>query len=148
MKTLLFTLFIALVLVACKSSGVDKKGNEIKYLETVQINDVPRSTLTFFDVSDSRCPENVNCVWAGYTTVDLLLEGVGTDGKLTKHINLCLGDCRLLYGLTPFRQVDSLYQDFAGQKYLFILEGVNPTPKVDSLRTKNDYSISLRIEKK
>ena len=146
MKALLFTLFIALV--ACKNSTVDKKGNEIKYQETVQINDVPRSTLTFFDVSDSRCPQNVNCIWAGNATIDLALEGVGTDGKLLKHINLCVGDCSTIYGTNSVRQIDSLHQDFAGQKYLFILEGVNPAPKADSLRTKDDYSISLRIEKK
>jgi hypothetical protein len=147
MKALLFTLF-TLTLVACQSSSVDKKGNEIKYQETVQINDVPRSTLTFSDVSDSRCPEGAHCIWAGNATVELTLEGVGTDGKLVKNINLCVGDCRTIYSTNSVRQIDSLHQDFAGQKYLFILEGVNPSPKVDSLRTKDDYSILLRVEKK
>ncbi|MCE7039954.1 hypothetical protein [Dyadobacter sp. CY312] len=141
MKALLFILLVALV--ACQSSTVDKKGNEIKYKETVQINDVPKATLTFFDVSDSRCPENVKCVWAGNAKVDLALEGVGTEGKITKHINLCLGACSTSRG---FHTIDSLDQDFAGQKYRFILESVNPYPI--AAKTKNDYSISLRIEKK
>ena len=146
MKALLFVLLIALV--ACQSSTIDKKGNEIKFRETVQINDIPKATLTFFDVNDSRCPEGVQCIWAGNATVDLALEGVGTDGKLVKSINLCVGDCRTVFGTNSVRQIDSIRQDFAGQKYMFILEGVTPTPKADSLRTKEDYSILLRVEKK
>lgn len=146
MKTQLLLLLLAIS--ACESDDVAKKDKELKYKETIQINDVPSASLTFFEVNDSRCPEGVQCIWAGNATVDLALEGVNTEGKLVKHINLCLGDCRTLYGPGAFRQIDSVDQDFAGQKYRFILEKVSPTPKADSVLSKKNYSVSLRIEKK
>ena len=148
MKKITLLTLASLLMLACQSASVDKKGNEIKYKETVVLNDVPQSTLTFFEVSDSRCPEGVQCFWAGNATVDLSLEGVTTEGKTSKHINMCVGDCRTLYKLSPYRLADTLDQEFAGQQYRFILESVNPTPKADSAGKKVDYSISLKIEKK
>jgi hypothetical protein len=146
MKTLILSSLIAFM--ACQSAGIDKKSTEIQLKETISLNDIPKASLTFYDVNDSRCPEGVNCVWAGNATVDLLLEGVNTEGKLTKRINMCLGDCRTLYGPGSFRQIDSLDQEFAGQKYRFILENVSPHKKADSTVTKDNYSISLKIEKR
>lgn len=143
------SLFIVSVfMLACQSASVDKKDDVIKYKESITLQDVPKATLTFFEVSDSRCPEGVQCFWAGNATVDLALDGVGTEGKITKHVNLCLGDCKTLYPSAPYRTVDSLDQEFAGQKYRFILEAVNPSAKVDTTRKKTDYSVVLRVEKK
>ena len=147
MKRISLVALLGILTIACQNASVDKKDDVLKYKETVIINDVPQSSLTFFDVSDSRCPEGVQCVWAGNATVDLALEGVGTEGKISKHVNMCLGDCRMLYENASYRQVDSLDQEFAGQNYRFILEAVNPKAKVDSTRKKEDYSIVLRIEK-
>jgi hypothetical protein len=146
MKTLILSSLVAFM--ACQSTGIDKKLSDIHLKETVSINNVPKSSLTFFDVNDSRCPEGVNCIWAGNATVDLLLEGVNTEGKLTEHINMCLGDCRSQSGSGSFRQTDTLDHEFAGQKYRFILESVNPHKIADSTFTKDKYSISLKIEKK
>ncbi len=146
MNTKLLILFAALW--ACESDHVEKKDNNIRYKENIKIHDVPAATLTFFEVSDSRCPEGVQCIWAGNATVDLALESVNTEGKLVEHINLCLGDCRTLYGPGSFRQVDSLDKHFAGESYRFILEKVNPAPKADSVLSKKDYTITLRVEKK
>ena len=147
MKRTILLSIICILTLACQSASVDKNG-VIKYKETVSLTDVPKATLTFFEVSDSRCPQGVQCFWAGNATVDLALDGVGTDGKITNHVKMCLGDCHTLYKSSPFREVDSLDQEFAGQKYRFILEAVNPAPKVDSTKKKGDYSITLRIEKK
>lgn len=148
MKEAIILFVISFCTLACQSASVDKKDGVIKYKETVTLNDVPKSSLTFFDVSDSRCPEGVQCVWAGNATVEFALEGVGTDGKISNHVKMCIGDCRTLYKTSSFREVDSLDQEFAGQKYRFILEAVNPSPKVDSTKKKEDYSVSLKIEKK
>ena len=149
MKRLLFAIVLLAAISACNNSSVDKKDpNEIYYKETVNINDVPRSTLTFFEVEDSRCPEGVQCIWAGNATVDLALNGVTTEGGTTKHVTMCLGDCRTVSSSTGFQVIDTLDENFAGQKYRFILESVNPKARLDSTRKKQDYSIVLKIEKR
>ena len=140
MKALSFFSLLTLSIMSCKSTGVDKNSDDIKYKETVTINDVPRSTLTFFDVSDSRCPEDVQCVWAGNATVDLAFTGVTTEGGITNHVSMCLGTCGNIQ--------DTLDYDFAGQKYRFILKAVNPKAKAANAEPKENYSISLDIQKK
>ncbi|CAG5003614.1 hypothetical protein DYBT9275_03192 [Dyadobacter sp. CECT 9275] len=149
MKRLLLGIMLVSTISACNNSSVDKKDpNEIYYKETVSINDVPRSTLTFFEVEDSRCPEGVQCIWAGNATVDLALSGVTTEGGVTKHVTMCLGDCHTISPTTGFQVTDTLDENFAGQKYRFILESVNPKARLDSTRKKQDYSIVLKIEKR
>lgn len=148
MKRAILLTIISIFMLACQSASVDKKDGEIKYKETVTLNDVPFSTLTFYEVSDSRCPEGVQCFWAGNATVDLALAGVNTEGKVSKHINMCIGDCRTLYKSAPYRLADTLDQEFAGQQYRFILEAVSPAPKADSTVTKAAYSILLKVERK
>ena len=143
MKALSFLCLLMLSIIACKSTAVDKNNGEINYKETVTIQDIPRSTLTFFDVSDSRCPEGAQCVWAGNATVDLALTGVTTEGGLTSHVSMCLGACG-----KKFNTSDTLDYEFIGQKYRFILNAVNPLPKAESPAKKENYSISLNIEKK
>jgi hypothetical protein len=130
-------------MMSCKSSGVDKKEEGIKYKETVTLNDVPKASLTFFGLADSRCPENVNCVWAGNATVDLLLSGVTTEGGVNEHVKMCLGQCG-----QKFNEVDTLDKKFAEEDYRLILTAVKPYPKIDSTRKIEDTYILLKIEKK
>ena len=141
MKKYVFVLFAAMA-VACKSTGVDKKEEGIKYKETVTLNDVPKATLTFFEVEDSRCPSGGQCIWAGQAVVDLLFSGVTTEGGIKEHVKMCLGDCD-----AGSVGRDTLEKSFAGAKYKLVLAAVNPYPHVDSVRTKDKYSIILKIEK-
>lgn len=142
MKKYVFVLF-AVMAVACKSTVVDKREDGIKYKETVVLNDVPSATLTFFEVEDSRCPENVVCIWGGRAAIDLLLSGVTTEGGVKEHVKMCLGTCDATTGS------DTLEKTFAGQKYRFVLSAVNPYPNTsDTTHTKKKYSIQLKIEKK
>ncbi|HWV33952.1 MAG TPA: hypothetical protein VN038_30055 [Dyadobacter sp.] len=142
MKKYVFVLFAAMA-VACKSTGVDKRDEGIKYKETVVLNDVPTATLTFFDVDDGRCPEDVFCIWGGRAVVDLLLSGVTTEGGIKEHVKMCLGTCDASTGS------DTMEKTFAGEKYKFVLSAVNPYPKFsDSTRSKDKYSIQLKIERK
>lgn len=146
MKKVKFPLLIQIIpllLLGCKSSSVDKKIDGIRYKETVTINEVPRASLTFFDVSDSRCPEGSQCIWAGNATVDLELTGVTSEGRITEHIKMCLGSCnRQLSG------PDTLNHTFAGQQYRFILNAVNIDPNMKGAAYKEAYYINLQIEKK
>jgi hypothetical protein len=142
MKKIYYLLLVCFAFTACQKSSVDKKQEDvIRYKETVQISDVPRATLTFFEVEDSRCPEGVQCIWAGEASIDLALEGVSTEGKMTRHVKMCFGTCSNF-------QADTLDQEFAGEKYQFILKSVTPTPKADTQVNKLDYAISLSIKQK
>jgi hypothetical protein len=127
---------------SCKSSGIDKKDTGLKYKETRILNDVPRASLTFFEIEDSRCAEGANCIWAGHAVVDLLLSGLTVEGGVKEHIKMCLGDCGGSFG------PDTLIKKFAGEEYQFILEEVNPYPKITEEHQKEAYSILLKIEKK
>jgi len=142
MKQLYFILFASLTILACQKSSVDKKDEGIlRYKESVAINDIPRATLTFFDVADSRCPEGLQCFVAGNARVDLTLDGVTTEGRITKHVKMCLGDCSSFLA-------DTVNEEFAGSKYQFILKSVSPLPKKDVQAVKTEYNISLDIKKK
>jgi hypothetical protein len=78
---------------------------------------------------------------AGNASIDLLLEGVSTEGKLNRHVKMCFGTCSNF-------QPDTLEEDFAGEKYQFILKAVKPALKSDVQVNKTDYAISLDIKKK
>lgn len=45
----------------------------LKFGQTAQINS-EELRITFLNFTDSRCPANVMCVWAGEATVDLLIQ--------------------------------------------------------------------------
>ena len=140
MRKLYYIFLAGFLLGACQKSSVDKKEEGlIHYKETVSINDVPPASLTFFEVEDSRCPEGANCIIAGFVQVDLALNGVTTDGRITNHLKMCIGCGEVMY--------DTLDYNFAGQGYRFILKSVTPYPKIDLPNKKTDYSISLDIKK-
>ena len=142
MKRIYFLLFAGAMLLSCQKSSVDKKEDGIlRYKESVAINDIPRATLTFFDVTDNRCPEGIQCFVAGNARVDLTLDGVTTEGRITKHVKMCLGDCSNFVA-------DTINEEFAGNKYQFILKSVSPFPKKDMQSVKAEYNISLEIKKK
>lgn len=140
MRRLYYVFWAALLLVSCQKSSIDKKEEDlIQYNETVSINDIPPASLTFFDVTDSRCPEGTNCIIAGFVQVDLSLNGVTTEGRITNHVKMCIGCGNAV--------ADTLIYNFAGQDYRFILKSVKPYPNVDVSTKKTDYAISLDIKK-
>ena len=147
MKRIIALIIVSFFALACQKTSVDKKDDIIKYKQSVTLNDVPRAALTFFEVSDSRCPKGVQCIWAGNATVDLAMEGVGTEGKISEHVNMCIGDCRTLYKSSSFRTADTVDREFAGQKYRLILDAVDRL-ETENVKNKENYFISLRIEKR
>lgn len=141
MKKLFALLIIGVSFIACQKSSVDKKEEDlIHYKQTVAINDVPSASLTFSEVEDSRCPEGVQCIWAGNADIDLVLEGFTTEGRVTRTAKMCFGTCSNFVA-------DTLNYDFAGTSYRFILKAVTPAPKKDTELKKTDYGISLDIQK-
>lgn len=143
MKKCVFVL-LACLAFGCKSTSVDKNDDGLRYKESVTINDVPKASVTFFEVNeDSRCPEGGVCVWQGRVVVDLLFSGVTTEGGVQEHAKMCLGACN-----PQLTGSDTLNKSFAGENYQLVLSAVNPYPKTDQDRKKEDYSLQLKIVKK
>ncbi|GLU51707.1 hypothetical protein [Dyadobacter frigoris] len=140
MRKIYYIFLAGILLGACQKSSVDKKEEGlIRYKETVPINDVPSASLTFFEVTDTRCP-GINCLVAGFVFIDISLDGATMDGKITNHIKICAG-CEV--GMP-----DTLDYKFAGQEYRFILKSVLPLVRPQGEIKKTDYAISLDIKKK
>ncbi len=141
---------LSIFFVGCNKSAVEKDNNDLlQYKESKSINDVPFATVTFFDVVDSRCPKDVQCVWAGNATVDLLLKSVTTEGAVSEHIVMCYGDCATISSrkIGVF-QSDTLNHRFAGVNYQFILEEVNNEIPTEQKDAKYNYGIKLKVLKK
>ncbi|CAG5069688.1 hypothetical protein DYBT9623_02425 [Dyadobacter sp. CECT 9623] len=149
MKKLLLIISGICCVFSCKNGSIDKRDEGLAYKETIEINASPRTTLTFFDFSDGRCPEDVNCIWEGHTSVDLLLSST-TEGGITEHVEMCLGGCSFFRKDTTevFRTVnDTVVKSFAGQQYRFILSSLTPARKSTDIPKKENHRITLTIEK-
>ncbi|WP_035560834.1 hypothetical protein [Hymenobacter sp. IS2118] len=79
----------------------------------------PELTITVDKISDSRCPEDVMCVWAGEVETTLT---VRDENGAAQALTLKLST------LSP-RQ-DSATVQANGRRYLVVLHAVTPYPKV------------------
>ncbi|MGU3375934.1 hypothetical protein [Chryseobacterium sp. M5A1_1a] len=104
---------------------------ENKFLKEFQMN------VTFKGISeDSRCPEGVNCIWAGVALAQVELMGTSTRPAI---LNLASMDF-------PGRNYHQS-ADFNG--YTITLQEVNPYPKADGGTTalNGKYKIGISIKK-
>ncbi|WP_276875792.1 hypothetical protein [Chryseobacterium joostei] len=104
---------------------------ENKFLKEFQMN------VTFKGISeDSRCPEGVNCIWAGAALAQVEVMGISTRPMV---LNLASMD----YPNRNYRQS----ADFNG--YTITLQEVNPYPKADGGTTalNGKYKIGISIKK-
>ena len=145
MKYTTLLLGISVVLFSCSNNAVNKQQVEhvIHYQETVAL---PKGgTLTFAEVEDSRCPENVQCVWAGNATVDVQLRS-GEANQEAQSVKMCVGDCSPLYPKSGFREADTVQVSVQGTPHTLILTQVNPYPNTTKPTKKEDYTIKLKIQ--
>lgn len=90
------------------------------------------------EVNDSRCPEDVVCVWLGNATVSLK---VSTADTKSQSIDFCIGDCRP----EPARSKHAVNAKVGGQEYEIILLEVLPYPNT---KNKATYSqVKLLVNK-
>lgn len=145
MKNTLLVLGISIVLFSCSNNAVNKQQEEnvIQYKETVAL--LTSGTLTFAEVEDSRCPENVQCVWAGNAIVDLQLRS-GQANQEAQTVKMCLGDCSMLYPKSGFREADTIQVSVQGTSHTLILAQVSPYPNTTKPTKKEDYTIRLKIQ--
>ncbi|MBN3520584.1 hypothetical protein JYB62_11305 [Algoriphagus lutimaris] len=104
----------------------------IAYHETITFCEVPIS-ITFSKIlEDSRCPENVVCIWQGLAELEVLIE---VDGKEEAY---------LLSTYPSFRNIPSEVQV---DGYRFSLKNVSPYPNTTKSYQEKDYNIQLLVEK-
>lgn len=134
MKTIILGILGLMGLVGCRSdvnSRVAEKFGEtfnLKSQEEIRVGGASSDSLEVVveSIADSRCPTDVNCIWAGNAQVELTLSK-DTD---TQALELCIGDCHLegeQYG--AFTEQDTALVTLGAQAYEVILKAVIPYPK-------------------
>lgn len=129
---------------SCKTEKVALQEGTVflNYQQPLTIDPSTKTVATFTEVADSRCPENVNCIWSGSVTVDLLLDIQSQ--KTQKALKLCLYCMAAKDGskIPPSSDID-----LGGEKYKVELQSVTPSPNTEIQKKKEDYVISIKINK-
>ncbi len=143
-KSTCFFLFIVF-LTSCKTEKISlKEGTRIFYYQQPDLMDSKTQTLvTLTQVEDARCPEDVVCIWAGYVSVNLEFDL--RELKKKHNLKLCLGCPSLKPGDTPTPAYSEI--DLEGTRYQVSLQSVKPNPNTKTPPKKEDYEVSVQIEK-
>ncbi len=144
MKHATILLGIVLAIFSCKSDSIEAKISD-KTLRYKDVVNLTGGSLTFADIQDSRCPEDVQCIRAGEAIVTLHTRAVPTVNE-SQILKMCLGECIDLYPKGRFREVDTANISLDGTKYRLILTEVNPYPNTTKPTKKSDYNIKLKVE--
>lgn len=138
--------FLALLIgfSSCKTEKVALQDGTVllNYQQPLTIDQSTKTVATFKEVADSRCPENVNCIWSGSVTVDLILDI--QNQKTQKALQLCL---YCMAGKDGTKIPPSSDVDLGGEKYKIELQSVTPSPNTEIQKKKEDYVISIKINK-
>ena len=123
-------LFLLFIFVSCHEDMPCYRfnfGSETVFLaDETYCSENMELTMQVEEINESRCPEGVECIWAGQVTVSFDLKG-DIDGKL---------------------QLASLMHplDTIGD-YTFQLVRVDPYPKYKQPLERSDYRITLIIDR-
>ena len=105
---------------------IDSVSVQINYGQEASIEN--NITIKFDGVSDSRCPMDVICVWAGDGGVGLKL----SDGREQLH---------------PFLHTALFPREINYGGYRIILKSLNPYPVSTQQIKKEDYSVGLIVKR-
>jgi hypothetical protein len=139
----LFKIAILIVLVGCSDSS-NEAGNDSNKLVTLAVggntltlankesltvkNDTETIKISILSIEESRCPSDVECIWAGKVDVAFRF------GQLRNIITLCLG----YHGCEPETEV--FYEN---ENYLLKLLEVNPYPS--STNSNEPKSVTFEL---
>lgn len=141
MKTLLFLLTVwgLLGLMQCSK----KDAEQLTLNDTIKLQSKKSTTvkaadsnvqLTVSGISDSRCPANLQCIWAGEAVVDVeLRDAIGA----VQNASLCLGDCQ--------GKNDSATVVLNAIPHWLTLTAVEPAPS--NAGTSSPQTASLRLSR-
>lgn len=148
MRTVLF-IILSVVLVNCASQKADvvqRNAQSEQSSGTLQINlkegetrflkDI-KTNITFRNITeDSRCPQGVDCIWAGVAVADLELMSVHSRPQ-----NVQLATMKIIG-----RNYNNTTQ-FNGYEFKLIKVLPYPSDKIPSANLKGKYHITLEIRK-
>lgn len=86
------------------------------------------------DVSDSRCPINADCIWAG-------------DAKLLFSVSEGSDSTEVTVNFTGNVKTDNHTFVLGGQKYILRVSSVLPYPETSASPVLQDYKVEVTIEK-
>ncbi|MBT30651.1 MAG: hypothetical protein CMO01_13410 [Thalassobius sp.] len=139
-------LIIFLVFFGCKDDQVNPDTTEIKIGEEFELEYktsgkvIAKATnaaleFTLQSVSDSRCPENANCFWAGNAKVNGKIKSNESDEQL--ELVFCIGDCSSEGHPEGYTIQDTVDFDLDDKSYMAVLKAVTPFPSlIDTADTK------------
>ncbi len=122
-------IMLAAFAAACgtQTTQVQTESLDVYYGESVKIPG-DTTTVKFTDVTaDSRCPANVQCVWAGEATIALTVGG-------TQHVSLTLG-----------ADASKATARAGGGQMTFT--ALKPAPVANSTINKADYVATLKFSR-
>ena len=138
-NVLVIACLTAVFLIACEKNvnpssaciGLsDSTVVELKYGQKKNLCDNDSSCISFTKlVTDSRCPSDVVCVWAGTAIIELGtcdIEGGAIELEIYKPVEYSIND----------------------QKYYIELTALSPYPSVAHPTNVNDYKATITIKKK
>lgn len=143
MRKIICFFLLAFILTSCKTEKVSlKEGSRTFYYQQPELmNSKTQTFVTLTEVQDARCPEDVVCIWAGYVTV--YLEFDLRDLKKKQNTQLCFNCMSSKPGNTSAESEI----DLEGTKYRLTLQSVKPNPNIKTPPKKEDYEVSVLIEK-
>jgi len=138
MKNALFTLFLLFTAIGFAQDSTNVKVEAPKIISKLQYNApiaIEGITLEFKEVvSDSRCPKNVSCIWAGEAVV---LIDVIKDGKKVEQKKLVFN--------TASQYKTELLNLFSSEELDITAYSISPYPVSGSKIKAEDYVISLDV---
>lgn len=114
--------------------GCEKKSETKTTNYDFEINtskSIGASTLVLKSISDSRCPINAQCIWAGYAKAYFKLTGTNID----QEIILCKGECGTLESVANIK--------INGIDYLLKLVDITPYPQLQKTIIKQTVKVEL-----
>lgn len=118
---ILLTSFALLLSFGC-DDGVDVSDQKV----SLKINEKYSAkgiTVRLEDITDSRCPKEATCFWAGAAVVTLVINPSHEHDTL----RLCLGACRALQ--LPFQEMHTDTLTIGRKEYIIALHAVLPYPE-------------------
>lgn len=90
-------------------------------------------SISFLDITqDSRCPENVVCVWQGLVEVEILFEVQGKEENIK---------------LSSYPQFEEVPNSVNFNGYSIKLVDVTPYPNTTKKYREEDYRLAVQVEK-
>lgn len=123
MKNIVATLLISFLIFSCSKKELTPSLDEtfkLSFEQSAQIES-ENVTIKFVDVTDSRCPDGAQCVWAG-------------EGVVSLNVN------NSEFDISTLSPTDTL-------GYTFSIISLNPYPILDAELKNKDYQVELMVSK-